>query len=60
MTKQERTNNMTMMTMYKRCNVCGKMFSWNPNAGRKYCPYCGPLGEIKRIEKWIENLFKLN
>lgn len=49
---------MTMMPMYKRCNVCGRMYSWNPDVGWMYCPYCGPFGRVKAIKKWIEILRK--
>lgn len=45
---------MTMMPMYKKCHVCGKMYNWNPDVGRVYCPYCMWKGRKQMIKKLIE------
>lgn len=49
---------MTMMPMYKRCSICGRMYSWNPDVGRMFCPYCMRKGRKKTIEKLIEIMRK--
>ena len=36
---------MTMVPMYKKCPRCKRRCSWNPDVGRMWCPYCGPLGK---------------
>lgn len=36
---------MTMVPMYKKCPRCKRRYSWNPDVGRMWCPYCGPLGQ---------------
>ena len=36
---------MTMVPMYKKCPRCKRRYSWNPDVGRMWCPYCGPLGK---------------
>ena len=38
---------MTMMPMYKICPKCRKKYSWNPDVGKFFCPYCHGLGEEK-------------
>ena len=53
---------MTVMPMYKRCPKCKRRYSWNPDAGNMWCPYCGPLAgleagnmlwnTIKKTAKW--------
>lgn len=35
---------MTMVPMYKTCSRCKRKYSWNPDVGKMWCPYCGPLG----------------
>ena len=36
---------MTMVPLYKKCPRCKRSYSWNPDVGRMWCPYCGPLGK---------------
>lgn len=31
---------MTIVPMYRRCPMCKRMYSWNPDVGRFVCPYC--------------------
>ena len=31
---------MTMIPMYKRCPICKKKYSWNPDVGQMFCPNC--------------------
>lgn len=47
-----------MVPMYKRCNVCGRRYSWNPDVGQMYCPSCGSFRQKKALEKWIKILWK--
>ena len=35
---------MTIMPVYKKCSICKKKYSWNPDVGRMWCPQCGPMG----------------
>ena len=37
---------MTMVPMYKKCQRCNKMYSWNPDVGKMWCPTCGPMRTI--------------
>ncbi len=37
---------MTMMPIYKICARCKRRYSWNPDVGKMWCPYCGPLGTL--------------
>lgn len=37
---------MTMLPMYKKCSRCKRKYSWNPDVGKMWCPYCGPLGQV--------------
>lgn len=32
------------MPMYKMCPKCKRMYSWNPDVGKMYCPRCGSMG----------------
>ena len=41
---------MTMMPVYKRCPICLRKYSWNPDIGQLWCPYCGKKG-IPGIEE---------
>lgn len=34
---------MTMVPMYKTCSRCKRKYFWNPDVGKMWCPYCGPL-----------------
>lgn len=34
---------MTMLSMKKKCQVCGNVFSFNPSVGKINCPRCGAL-----------------
>lgn len=48
---------MTMMPIYKICPKCKRKYSWNPDAGQMWCPYCGPLsipgtGDIPWRRTW--------
>ncbi len=36
---------MTMVPMYKKCPRCRRRYSWNPDAGQMWCPYCGLIGK---------------
>lgn len=39
---------MTMMPMYKKCPVCKRKYSWNPDVGKMFCPYCASHSEMGR------------
>ena len=51
---------MTLVPMKKRCPKCHKMYDWNPDIGRMWCPKCGGLGlpglEKEKKEKKHGNL----
>lgn len=51
---------MTIVPMMKRCPVCHKRYSWNPDVGQFRCPYCGGNGEAKKdiLRGLIEKLKK--
>jgi hypothetical protein len=34
---------MSMLPVFKRCLKCKRKYSWNPDVGKMWCPYCGPL-----------------
>ena len=34
---------MTMVPMFKKCPRCKRKYSWNPDVGKMWCPYCGSL-----------------
>jgi len=34
---------MTMLPMKRKCEVCGKWYSFNPSIGKINCPHCGAL-----------------
>lgn len=42
---------MSLVPIYKRCHVCGRTYSWNPDVGRMNCPYCS--------KKWKKVLRKI-
>lgn len=49
---------MTMVPMYKKCPRCKRKYSWNPDVGKTWCPYCGLQGiprardlSLKKIKK---------
>lgn len=37
---------MTFMLMYKKCPVCKRKYSWNPDVGKMFCPYCSSFSEM--------------
>lgn len=37
-----------MMPMYKNCPVCKRKYSWNPDVGKMFCPYCASHSEMGR------------
>jgi hypothetical protein len=42
---------MTLIPERRKCSVCGKIYSWNPDVGKICCPYCRGIkieGEKKR------------
>lgn len=43
------------------CDKCGKAFSWNPDVGHMFCPYCGGKGTMPRkpevIDEMLNELF---
>lgn len=47
---------MTIVPDFKKCPVCHKRYSWNPDVGRFFCPYCGGIG-LKTAKDGIKNLF---
>lgn len=51
---------MTIVPMRKRCPVCHKSYSWNPDVGQFRCPHCGGIGEAKKeiLSGVIEKLKK--
>lgn len=54
---------MSILSVFKKCPVCKKKYSWNPDAGQMWCPNCGPtsvpgMGDVpwgKNKEKDKEN-----
>lgn len=47
---------MTMVPQYKKCPICRKYYSWNPDVGDMSCPNCG-----KEVRKKIwESVIKLS
>ncbi|MGN0438460.1 MAG: hypothetical protein ACI4F4_08070 [Lachnospiraceae bacterium] len=47
---------MTMVPMFKTCSKCKRKYAWNPDVGKMWCPYCGPismpgLGDLPRKKK---------
>lgn len=39
---------MSMVPEWKKCPVCHKKYSWNPDAGNLTCPYCHGLPDPKK------------
>jgi len=31
---------MTLLPQKKKCPICGRTYSWNPDVGKILCPYC--------------------
>ena len=38
---------MTIIPISKVCTKCHKKYTWNPDVGKIFCPYCHGLGEKK-------------
>lgn len=36
---------MTIVPIWKICHKCHKQYSWNPDVGQMFCPYCSGLGK---------------
>lgn len=45
---------MTMLPILKKCPLCGKKYSWNPDVGKFFCPHCS-----KSDEKPLDTIGKL-
>ena len=52
--RKEKVKIMTIMPMFKIRPKCKREYSWNPDAGNMWCPYCGPLA----IPTIVHNLRK--
>lgn len=48
---------MSIREVRKLCPKCKRMYSWNPDAGRMWCPYCGMT--ILNNEKTLNILNKI-
>lgn len=35
---------MSIIAEYRRCLKCGRIYSFNPDIGKFFCPVCGPSG----------------
>lgn len=49
---------MSLRPVHRRCPVCKMMYSWNPDVGQIFCPYCigkkaMPKGLIKLLVKYL-------
>ncbi len=49
---------MSLRPLYKKCPVCKMVYSWNPDVGQMFCPYCTgkkamPKGLKKIIVKYL-------
>lgn len=47
---------MSILPIKRKCQVCGKSFSFNPDVGKIDCPHCGTLlgaktGDLTELEK---------
>ena len=52
---------MTIVPQYKICPRCKRRYSWNPDIGQMWCPFCGPkstagAGDILWVKKVFEKL----
>lgn len=50
---------MTIVPQYKICPRCKRRYSWNPDIGQMWCPFCGPkstagAGDILWVKKMFE------
>ena len=54
--RKEKVKIMTIMPMFTICPKCKRKYSWNPDTGNMWCPYCGPLA----APTIIHNLQKKN
>ena len=45
---------MSLVPVYRICPKCKRIYSFNPDVGRLYCPTCGPI--IAKI--LLESLLK--
>lgn len=48
--------------VYKRCPICKRKYSWNPDTGQIWCPYCGTQGipGIDEVPKKIKKVIFKN
>lgn len=48
---------MTIKPIYKTCPICLRKYSWNPDIGQMWCPYCGKKG-ILGLDELSRKIFK--
>ncbi|WP_182435139.1 hypothetical protein [Lachnospira eligens] len=48
---------MTIKPIYKTCPICLRKYSWNPDIGQMWCPYCGKKG-IPGLDELSRRIFK--
>ena len=49
---------MTMIPIIKVCPLCGRKYSFNPDVGKLFCPYCGhrcgaPVDPAEKKKGWF-------
>ena len=50
---------MTMIPVYKKCKLCGTVYSWNPDVGHWNCPNCRGLSSLAgkyRYQKLVNGI----
>lgn len=52
---KEKVKIMTIMPMFKICPKCKRRYSWNPDAGNMWCPYCGLLSVTTIVNNLCKN-----
>lgn len=49
---------MSIIPIYKICPRCKRSYSWNPDVGKVFCPYCGGLGRTDTGYAKLKKIFK--
>ena len=47
---------MSLVPEKRKCSTCGKIYSWNPDIGKIYCPHCMTFPFKTKKEKDKEEL----